>query len=210
MSIVGAACALAVALVLLAAGVGHARDGAGTRAALAAHRFFLPAVQPRVARLLPPVELGIGAVLVGGVLGGGLLGGSAVAGALAVTALLGAVALLGCFTAYLALVLREARATGADEIPCGCGLGAAPVGRWAVLRAALLAGMALLALGSALASGSGSFVPGADAGAPAWAQVLVVLAAGVSLAVAVAALPAARSVPSTLTTLHATTSGSIR
>lgn len=204
MSLLGGAGALAVALVLLAAGAGHLRDTQGLRRALAAHDVLPAGARRAVAPLLGPVEL---------VLGAALLVSLATAWLPLVVAL-AAVLLTGAFTAYLTLVLRRTR--GAGEIPCGCGLGTTPVGPWSVARAGLLAGLALLAVvggtpdwaalagtgatpGAAMVAGAA----GAAAAPPLWAHVLLVVAAGTTLAIAVAALPAARAVPSSLTTLTA-------
>lgn len=219
MTLIGSASALAVGLVLLAAGVGHLRDPRGLRRALVAHR-VLPTRPMRryeadvplstahrsrkgtsgehgaplglVAALLGPVEivLGAGLVLLPAIVAGSTGAGRPALGGL----LLGATLLTAGFTAYLTLVLRRTRG---EEIPCGCGLGTTPVGPWAVARAALLTGLALTALLAPLTTGT----PATDA--PAWAQGLVAGAAGLSLALAVAALPAARALPSGLTTLHA-------
>lgn len=199
MTTLTAAAALAVGLVLLAAGTGHLRDARGTRAALAAHD-LLPAGLQRVAGvLLAPVELALGAALVLGAAGlGGAAPGAAGVSLLAVAGG-AAAALLAGFTTYLALVLRRTR--GRAEVPCGCGLGATPVGPWTVLRAALLLGLALLAAVGAAAGGVPDWSALPTDEAPALAQALVVAAAGLTLAVASAALPAARAVPATLTTL---------
>lgn len=193
MSLLGGAGALAVALVLLAAGVGHLRDRRSLRAALAAHRALPAGLQRPLASLLGPVELALGAALLV------LLASGDPVGAPFRAVALGAVLLTGAFTGYLLLVLR--RTGGAEEIPCGCGLGTTPVGPWAVARAGLLTGLASVAL---LGGTPGWAEAGAAAttGAPVWAQAFLVTAAGTTLAIAVAALPAARAVPSSLTTLH--------
>src|SRR5690606_1150109 len=70
MSVISASAALAVALVLLAAAVGHLRDARGTRAALAAHDVLPSGLQRVAALLLPPVELLRGAGLLFALLGG--------------------------------------------------------------------------------------------------------------------------------------------
>lgn len=187
MSLISASAALAVALVLLAAAAGHLRDARGTRAALAAHDVLPSGLQRAVVLLLPPVELLLGAGLLLALLGSSPLL-TVVAGA--------ATGLLAGFAAYLLVVLRRTR--GRAEVPCGCGLGAAPVGWWAVLRALVLAGLALTAtLGGVPVWGS---LPTDQAPLPA--QLLVVAAAGLTLAVVTAALPAARAVPAGLTTLQ--------
>ncbi|GAA4879536.1 MauE/DoxX family redox-associated membrane protein [Serinicoccus chungangensis] len=185
MSALAAACAWAVGAVLLASGLSHTRAPGSTRAALQAHG-TLPAPTHRWLALgLGPVEL----VLAVGLLaaGAGLLGGPGVR-ALA----LGAAALCLGFAAYLRVVRRR---THGQEVPCGCGLGTAPVTGWSVLRAGLLAAFALVTL--ALPTGPWTAAPGA----PVWAQVVVAAGGGLALAVATAALPAARAVPAGLTTL---------
>lgn len=198
MSLVSAACALAVALVLLAAGAGHLRDARGTRTALAAHDVLPSGLRGMTAAVLPVLELLLGMALLAGLMVGLVAPTGARPGGLdLVPAAAGAAALLlAGFTAYLALVVRRTR--GVPDVPCGCGLGATPVGHWAVLRAAVLLVLALAAaLGGAQAWSS---LPTDQA--PLAAQAAVVIAAGVSLALAAAALPAARAVPSALTTLH--------
>lgn len=204
MTLVGGAGALAVALVLLAAGLGHLRDGEDLRRALAAHGVLDdPALRRAVAAVLAPVELVLGVTLLVALAAPGLAASAPGALLPVLTTLLpvlaaaGASLLLAGFTAYLLVVLRRTR--GQAEIPCGCGLGATPVGPWAVLRAAVLTGLGLVALLAALTAGGGHTLA---ADAPAVAQVLLVVAAGLSLAIATAALPAARAVPTGLTTLH--------
>lgn len=219
MTLVGGAAALAVALVLLAAGVGHLRDPRDMRAALTAHRVLPRRLQPLVVAMLPAVELTLGAMLMLGVLAGSsaaLIGdvvpiepgtvmdgtGAAVGatvrdmGTVRLVAA-GATALVAAFTVYLMVVLARTRA--GEQLPCGCGLGAAPVGPWAVVR-----GLLLTALGLTATVGG---VPlwGAQPDVPTWAEVVLVVAAGITLAIATATLPAARSLPAGLTTLHAGT-----
>ncbi|ANS79115.1 hypothetical protein SGUI_1719 [Serinicoccus hydrothermalis] len=185
MSLLGGAGALAVGLVLLAAGVGHLRGPRDTARALRAHGVLPGGSVGPVARTLGPLEVCLGLGLL--VAATGLLPpGPARLLALAGTALCLA------FAAYLWVVQR--RVAGAP-VPCGCGLGTTPVGPWAVARAGVLAALALLAV---LAPVTGW----QDApGAPAGAQLAVAVLAGGALAVATAALPAARAVPEQLTTL---------
>lgn len=194
MSLLGGAGALAVALVLLASGAAHLRDRAGLRSALAAHGLLPHGPQRAVATVLGPVELLLGTGLVVGV----------VLGADPTRLLaLAAVLLTAGFTAYLLVVVR--RTSGEEEVPCGCGLGATPVGPWAVVRAALLTGLAGLAVVGGTPAWSGADLRlggGSDLATPVWATALLVGAAGLALAVATAALPAARAVPAGLTTLH--------
>lgn len=207
MMLVATTAAVAVGLVLLAAAAGHLRDARGTRAALAAHDLLPAGMQRPVAVLLAPLELVLGAALLLGAAGVGGRGLGAVGSSLLPVAGGATAALLAGFTAYLALVVRSTR--GKDEVPCGCGLGATPVGHWAVLRAALLLALALLATVSATAGVLGGVGSGSAPGwaelptdeASALAQVFVAAAAGLTLAVATAVLPAARSVPAALTTL---------
>ncbi|OLT39638.1 hypothetical protein BJF86_07225 [Serinicoccus sp. CNJ-927] len=185
MSLLGSAGALAVGLVLLAAGVGHVRAPLETTRALRGHGLLPAGVTPVVARALAPVEvvLGLGMLLAAT----GLLP-SAPARLLG----LGAAVLCLAFAVYLQLVHR--RVEGAP-VPCGCGLGSTPVTHWAVARAAVLTGLATVVV---LAPVTGwQAVPGA----PVVAQVAVAVLAGTALAVATAALPAARAVPEQLTTL---------
>ncbi|KUG52839.1 hypothetical protein AVL62_14820 [Serinicoccus chungangensis] len=185
MSVLAAAGLWAVGLVLLVSGLSHARAPRSTRVALRAHGTLPPAAHRGVALVLGPVEL----VLALGLLAGGL----GVLDAAAVRALgLGAALLCLAFAAYLRVVRRR---TAGQEVPCGCGLGTTPVTGWSVVRAGLLGALALT--GAALPTGPWD----AGTGAPVWAQVVVAAAGGLALAVATAALPAARAVPAGLTTL---------
>lgn len=186
MTLLGAAAAIAVAAVLLVAGTGHLRDPGETRRALAAHDVLPLAWRGAVAALLGPVEVLLGLGLLAGT--GGLLGPAPTS----ITALAAATLCAG-LTAYLLAVLRR---SDGSELPCGCGLGAAPVGHWAVARSGLLAGYAL----AAILAPTGAWVP--QPGAPVWAQVLVAVTGGLALAVATAALPAARALPESLTTMQ--------
>lgn len=201
MMLVATTAAVAVGLVLLAAAAGHLRDARGTRAALAAHDLLPAGMQRPVAVLLAPLELVLGAALLLGAAGVGGRGLGAVGSSLLPVAGGATAALLAGFTAYLALVVRSTR--GKDEVPCGCGLGATPVGHWAVLRAALLLALALLAAVSSAGAGGPNWAALPTDEAPLLAQAFVVAAAGLTLAIATAALPAARAIPTVLTTLPA-------
>lgn len=196
--LVAAAAAIAVGLVLLAAATGHLRDRRGTRAALAAHDVLPAGLRGFVAALLPPLELVLGSALLLGVLGPDVLGPAATA--VLASAAGATVLLLAGFTAYLALVLRRTR--GAADVPCGCGLGTTPVSHWAVARAGVLLALALAATVASLLGGAPDWSALPTDEAPVLAQALVVLAAGLTLALVTAALPAARAVPTTLTTLR--------
>lgn len=198
MSLIAAAAAIAVGLVLLAAATGHLRDRRGTKAALAAHDVLPPGLRRGVAAVLPPVELVLGAAVLLGVLGRGALGPvPTVALPLAAGA---AALLLAGFTAYLALVLRRTR--GAADVPCGCGLGTTPVSHWAVARAGVLLALAVAATFGGIRGGAPDWSALPTDEAPLLAQAFVVVAAGLTLALATAALPAARAVPTALTTLR--------
>lgn len=196
MSLVAAAAGVAVGLVLLAAAVGHLRDSRGTLTALTAHGVLPARLRRATVALLPPLELLLGVALLLGVLAGhGRAPFLGAAHPVLPVAAGGAATLLAAFAAYLALVVSRTR--GVSDVPCGCGLGAAPVGHWAVLRAVVLVGLALVAaLGGAPAWGT---LPTDQA--PVLAQAFVVAAAGLTLAIATAILPAARAVPPALTTL---------
>ncbi|WP_298888688.1 MauE/DoxX family redox-associated membrane protein [uncultured Serinicoccus sp.] len=185
MSVLAAASTWAVALVLLVSGLSHARAPRSTRAALQAHGTLPSSAHRWLALVLGPVEL----VLAVGLLAVGL----GVLGRPVVPVLgLGAAVLCLGFAAYLHVVRRR---TVGQEVPCGCGLGTTPVTGWSVVRAGVLGVLALAAV--VLPTGPWAAIPGA----PVWAQVVVAAAGGLTLAVATAALPAARAVPAGLTTL---------
>lgn len=198
MSLITAAAAVAVGLVLLMAATGHLRDHRGTQAALAAHDVLPSWLRRVVAAVLPSTELVLGLTLLLAVLGPAVLGPvTAVALPLAAG---GAALLLAGFTAYLTLVLRRAR--GAADVPCGCGLGTTPVSHWAVARAGVLLALAVAATLGGIRGGAPDWPALPTDEAPVLAQAFVVVAAGLTLALATAALPAARAVPAALTTLR--------
>jgi hypothetical protein len=184
-SVLGAATATACALVLGAAAVGHLRDPAATRRALGAHG-VLPGRTTRswLALALPVVEAGLAMGLTVALL--------TPAPALGRSAAVGALLLFAAFTGYLFLVLR--RTAGAPPVPCGCGLGGAPLTVWSVARAGMLTALA----GTTLLGGTMEGGGGLDPAAPAWAQLVVIVTAGIALALGVALLPAARAVPISL------------
>lgn len=198
MSLITAAAAVAVALVLLAAATGHLRDRRGTLAALTAHDVLPSGLRRVVAALLPAGELVLGLTLLIGLLGPAVPG-PVTAAALPLAAG-GAALLLAGFTAYLALVLRRTR--GAADVPCGCGLGTTPVSHWAVARAGVLLALALTATLGSAGGGAPDWSALSGEEAPVPVQAFVVLAAGLTLALVTAALPAARAVPAALTTLR--------
>lgn len=187
MSVLSPALLAAVALVLLAAAVGHLRDLPGLRRGLDAHRVLAPGVGRPVAAVLPVLEAVLGATLLAGA--AGQLTGADWATPTSRGAGLAAAALTLGFAAYLALVARR---SAGEPVPCACGLGDTPVGPSAVLRAGLLAAMAAAgALTVATATGS----PGSSGTAAGTPELVVTLAAALTLALGTALLPAARALP---------------
>lgn len=182
MSILSPALLAAVALVLLTSGVGHLVHGESLRRALAVHDVLPGSLRRVVATALPVAEVALGGLLLAATFG--TTGAGPVPG---LVAGLGATGLFVLFAAYLALVLR---AHPGDEVPCACGVGETSVGPAALGRAAGLA--ALAAAGALTAQG---WAPG---GRPV-EEILVVGAAGVSLAITASLLPAARALPEALT-----------
>lgn len=169
----------AVGAVLLAAATGHLLSRGSLARGLRTHGVLPEALRRPVALLLPLVEVVLGGALVASALGAGGVPLARSAGA-------GAALLAAGFTAYLWVVLRR---TGGDPVPCACGLGEAPLSRSGVLRAGLLAAFA--AVGALTAAGwSATAVPGVE--------VAVAAGAALTLALAVALLPAARAVPEDL------------
>ncbi len=176
MSVLAAVAALVPALLLAAAGAGHARRRAALSADLAAHGVLGPGARAAVTPVLPAVEL---------------LVGLGVAGTLALgsrTGLLAALAaqtlLLAAFARYLAVAARS----GAAGLPCGCGLPEVPVGPGAVARAAAL-GLLTVA---ALATSAGPWWQGPPRDA---AEVVLVAAAAPTLALLLAVVQPARRRP---------------
>ncbi|WP_114201793.1 MauE/DoxX family redox-associated membrane protein [Janibacter anophelis] len=162
---------LTCALVLGATGLGHAAAPGRTRQEIAAHRVLPRPLAYVVALALPPLELGIAALLVGAVLTPQVALDRWSGGAAAL--------LLTAFAGYLALALRR----GAGGLPCACGAGTAPLAGWSVARAALLAGCALL----------GALLPSSLAiTSRPWAEVVIVGCAAVTFAIGLWALPSAR------------------
>lgn len=181
MSVLSPALLGAVALVLLASAAGHLRHPVALRSGLLVHDVLPAALHRPVSVLLPVAELTLGAVALWAIAGPGdpvlltRLGGA------------GAALLFAGFTAYLLAVLRTRPQPG---VPCACGVGEASVGPASVARAGLLAGFAAVA---ALTAGGWTLTT-----RPAL-EVVVTVAAALTLAVATALLPAAREVPADLT-----------
>ncbi|XVX21407.1 MauE/DoxX family redox-associated membrane protein [Actinomycetota bacterium] len=163
----------ACALVLVASGLSHLRDLAVLRRGMREHGVLPESIHAPAAIALTAAELVLAAALAFGL----VVGSSGVTRLAAA----GAAALFAAFTAYLLLALRR---PGAAALPCACGLGDAPLGLWTVVRAALLAALAVI---------GAVWVPAA-AGTLALPQLAVVLLATVSLAIGIGLLPAARAV----------------
>ncbi|WFF02991.1 MauE/DoxX family redox-associated membrane protein [Micromonospora sp. WMMD964] len=124
-SIVTLSGAVAGALLLLTAGILHVRAPREFRAALAGHRILPFRWQRTTARLLPAVEIIVGAVALTTIVTG-LPGATPALAALCFV--------YATFTAYSYLLLRRGNAAA-----CGCFGGREPVTLATVLRNALLA-----------------------------------------------------------------------
>ncbi|MBW8482182.1 MauE/DoxX family redox-associated membrane protein [Actinomadura parmotrematis] len=167
------AAAVAVPLALLVSLAGQARRPSALPDALRAHR-VLPRAAPvpvLAAALAVLTEAGAAAVALAGLAGRWDAAFRAGLG--------GAAALLAVYAAYSAYV---ARARG-GRVPCGCAGSTTPMTGWVAARAA---GLALLALGGALA--------GLPDGAPL-AHTAVAAVAGLALAVLLGTLPHALADP---------------
>ncbi|MCP2335833.1 MauE/DoxX family redox-associated membrane protein [Actinomadura rupiterrae] len=144
----------AVLVVLVPSLAGHLRTH-GLAAALRAQGAIPSRLSPTAASLAVTAEVAALGVLL---LGLGLRRTDLTRGALATAALIFAL-----YAAYAAYVTRKA---GARRVPCGCGGDpSAPMSMWVAARAA---GLAVLALGGALASPpalGGETLAGAVAGA---------------------------------------------
>lgn len=129
---------VAAALLALAAGAAHSRSAAaraGLRALLRAHGIVPARLVPFVATVLGPTEFAVGAALLAGVVGRGDLQTAAAASA----------SLFAAYTGYLGRL-----AATRPGSPCGCLGSDAPVGTFAIARAAALAlGCGVLATGQA-------------------------------------------------------------
>jgi hypothetical protein len=133
--LLGSVAAGTVLVTLLAAGVGHLARPGVLPAALAAHR-VLPAPGP-VAVVVTAAEVGLGGAGVAGL----VLGERGAGPGLLAAGLAGAALLLALVAGYGWYVL----AVGAGG-PCGCSHAELPMSGWVVARAAVLAGLAGLAL----------------------------------------------------------------
>lgn len=176
MSVLSPALLGAVGLVLLTSAAAHVRAPGALQRGLRSHGVLRHRTHRPVALTLGPVEavLGVAALLAA-------LTGPPPAPALAAS--MPAAVLFLALAVYLARVLRG---TAGQAVPCACGLGEAPVSTTTVVRAGVLAGMAV-AGGVTAAGWSVTRAPGAE--------VFVAVAAAVVLALSAALLPAARAVP---------------
>ena len=165
-----AALVAVVAVVLLGSGVVHLAHRGELRRAIALHAVLPRGLHGPAAWGLPSLEVLLGGALLA------LLGlGSGRTGA---AALLAGV-LLAAMTAYVHVAAR--RSLG-SVVPCGCGLGEAPLGLWVTVRAGLLTALAVI---GALTLGT----PPADR---AGSELVVMGAATVALAIGISVLPQAR------------------
>jgi hypothetical protein len=166
------AVAVAGALLLITAGIGHGRHRSGLRTVLAAQRLFARRLHAPIATLTPLLELVVG----GSVLMSHL---APVLPALAQTAsLVAQAAMFAAFGGYLSVVRRH-RPTA----PCGCFGADGPISRLVIVRAGVLAAGTA---GAALATGSGA---DSLAAAPPMVR-LATYAAGALLAMAGWLVPA--------------------
>lgn len=166
---------LACALVLGASATVHALHPLTTASALTRHEILPTSLRSAVAIALPAGE----AVLAACLAAAALMGQRTLALASGTAATL----VFGLFSGYLYAVLR--RHPGIS-LPCACGIGTASIGPWSVMRGLLL--MVLAAVGAA---GSGHRALTARPSE----QVVIVVAAAVSLALVLSALPDAREMP---------------
>lgn len=181
MNLLSPALSGAVGVVLLGATTAHLVRPTTLPRALAAHRVLpltAPATRTLIAALMVAIQGLLGVLLVAAALG---WGGAGVARGSALAAMVLGAAMAG----YLILALR--RNPAGEPIPCGCGVGEAPLSTASVLRAVLLAAMAAVAAAAVPTGYRFGELP---------AQELAVLGAAIcSLAIPLALLPAARSQP---------------
>lgn len=173
-SVLSPALLAAVGLVLLASGLAHLRQPGALGRALALHGVLPARLLAPVRSLLTVAEVGLGALLLAAVV-------TPVVPVLPVAGL--GAALCAAFTAYL-VVVRRATA-GGDPVPCGCGIGETEIGPAAVARAGVLTVLAVV----------GGLAPAWDPARATAVESGVVVAAGLTLALVTAFLPAARALP---------------
>lgn|SRR5262245_44389760 len=126
---------LVACTLLLVAGVEHLRHPRAARAALAAQRLWPPRAVPALGAGLAGAELLVGAA--------GLLSALAPASPAGRASRLAAAGLYTAFAVHAAVLLRRR-----PFAPCGCDASGRPVSAVVVARAALLAGVCVLALGA--------------------------------------------------------------
>lgn len=161
-----------VAVMLFGAGAAHLRDPHAVRTVLESHDVLARRLRRPVALGLPLVELAVAVALLIG-LGSGWTATFVVATI--------AAALLAAMTCYVHVA--AARSQG-RAVPCGCGIGEAPLGLWVTVRSGLLTALALF--------GALTVRDGPTLARPA--EELVVMAAAVlALSLCLGALPAARA-----------------
>ena len=161
-----------VSVTLLVSGAAHLRAPRRLRAVLDAHRVLPRGLRGPVAIALPPIEVSLGAALALGLATG--------SGASVLIGLLSA----GLLVAMTVYVHVAARRSAGRSVPCGCGVGEAPLGLWVTARAAILGGLALT---GALTTGAGPTL------ARPLLELVVMAAAVLSLTISLAALPGTRA-----------------
>ncbi|MDO5503036.1 MAG: hypothetical protein Q4G67_07670 [Actinomycetia bacterium] len=163
-----------VGVSLTVAGLTHAARPAAVRDALVRHGLIPAAWHRLISIALIVVEVALGA----GILASLLLARPHPALAFA------AGALLVVMTGYVHLAAQR---TAGRHVPCGCGLGEAPLGLWATVRAALLA---LFAVGGGVALLARDATAGLAGHRPE--EIVIIVAATIALTIGIALLPQAR------------------
>ena len=137
MSYLGGIALVMVAATLTGSALHHVVTWRRFHADIAAQRVLPPVSVWPVAAGATLIELGLGAVLVS------LAIGAVDGGALRRTAPLLSAALFAVYAAYSTVLVRFR-----PGVPCGCGSSARPVSLWTALRAAVLCGVSLAAVGA--------------------------------------------------------------
>lgn len=172
------------AVVLVFSGAAHLRDRAALGVVMARHRVLPAGLRRLTSAALPVLQLALGLALLV-TIGAGASGASFALG-------LGAAALFLAFALYLH---RASRAPGAAGMPCGCGVGEAPLGVWVVARALLLAVLSGAGAIGGVTMTENPLAGAGSAGADGAVRVVVSAAAVLALVVAISVLPAARAMP---------------
>lgn len=169
-----AALVAVVAITLLSSGLEHLRGrSAALSETLAGHRVLPATWTSPVAAVLTVLEVALGLALLVG-----LSRGTAATGMLALVAS----ALFAAMTGYVHLAAR--RAERGAPVPCGCGLGEAPLGLWVTVRAGLLAALALI---------GGLTLPTEPLSTSSPSELVIMAAATLALSIAIITLPQARA-----------------